>query len=196
MNFAYDFVQRAINRRVELGVSQTDLARRMKDQDFPFHQTTISRIEAGERPIRLDEAAGIAECLGITLVGRDRPDPRGGDRPAHRQDHPEPPGDTVSSAEIRLGTWVRVARQGLGMSQDVLAERMELYGFKWQQTTVQKTEAATRPIRVNEAAALAEILGASLDEMTATSRAPRTLQQRVAHLEEQVAELKTAEVTR
>lgn len=49
--------------------SQGELAKRMQASGWTdFHQTTISRIENGTRPVRLGEARGIADVLG-TLVG-------------------------------------------------------------------------------------------------------------------------------
>lgn len=41
----------------------------MSDRGYGFHQTTISRIEAGERPLRLDEALDLADIL-VTSVER------------------------------------------------------------------------------------------------------------------------------
>lgn len=56
--------------REELGWSQGELAKRMADSGWEgFHQTTISRIEKGERPVRLGEARGLARALGA-LVGQ------------------------------------------------------------------------------------------------------------------------------
>ncbi|MBE4716752.1 helix-turn-helix transcriptional regulator [Pseudarthrobacter sp. AB1] len=56
--------------REELGWSQGELAKRMSDSGWEgFHQTTISRIEKGERPVRLGEARGLAKALGA-LVGQ------------------------------------------------------------------------------------------------------------------------------
>lgn len=56
--------------REELGWSQGELAKRMADSGWEgFHQTTISRIEKGERPVRLGEARGLAKALGA-LVGQ------------------------------------------------------------------------------------------------------------------------------
>ncbi|TDD25008.1 hypothetical protein E1287_37750 [Actinomadura sp. KC06] len=51
------------------------------------------------------------------------------------------------------------------MSQEHLAEQMRTLGFPWQQTTVHKTENAARPIRLNEALALTEILRMNLGEL-------------------------------
>lgn len=54
-------------RREILGINQTELARRMKALGYPFHQQTIQRVEAGERPIRLDEAYALAEILDTSV---------------------------------------------------------------------------------------------------------------------------------
>jgi transcriptional regulator with XRE-family HTH domain len=48
-------------------VSQTDLARQMKDRGFGFHQQTVQRVESGDRPVRLNEAYAIAEILDMTV---------------------------------------------------------------------------------------------------------------------------------
>jgi transcriptional regulator with XRE-family HTH domain len=53
-----------------------------------------------------------------------------------------------------------------GLSQEEVARLMREAGFSWRQTTAAKTEASDRPVRVNEAAALASILGTSLAELT------------------------------
>ncbi|MEX5259576.1 helix-turn-helix transcriptional regulator [Kocuria sp. CPCC 205263] len=54
--------------REEKGWSQGELSRRLVDSGLSvFHQTTITRIENGSRPVKLDEAGVIAEALGVTL---------------------------------------------------------------------------------------------------------------------------------
>lgn len=56
--------------REENGWSQGEMARRMTEAGWPgFHQTTISRMEKGERPVRLGEARAIAQIFGA-LVGQ------------------------------------------------------------------------------------------------------------------------------
>lgn len=48
--------------------SQGELAKRMVASGWEgFHQTTISRIEKGERPVRLGEARGLAAALETSL---------------------------------------------------------------------------------------------------------------------------------
>jgi transcriptional regulator with XRE-family HTH domain len=50
--------------REKRGWSQGELAKRMAESGWEaFHQTTISRIEKGERPVRLGEARGLASVL-------------------------------------------------------------------------------------------------------------------------------------
>lgn len=60
-----NFIAAVKRIREELGWSQGELAKRMSDSGWDgFHQTTISRIEKGERPVRLGEARGLAKVLG------------------------------------------------------------------------------------------------------------------------------------
>jgi len=47
--------------------SQTGLATKMANLGFPFHQTTVSRIEVGERPVQLGEALALAKIIGIDV---------------------------------------------------------------------------------------------------------------------------------
>jgi transcriptional regulator with XRE-family HTH domain len=59
------FVKNMQRLREQNGWSQGELARRVRELGFSgFHQTTISRIEKAERPVRLSEARGIADALG------------------------------------------------------------------------------------------------------------------------------------
>lgn len=44
----------------------------MKALGFPFHQQTVQRVEAGERPVRLDEAYAIAEILDSSVESMTR----------------------------------------------------------------------------------------------------------------------------
>lgn len=61
------FAENVRARREELGVSQGEIARRMARRGWDgFHQTTISRIEKYERPVRLGEAQALAEVLDTT----------------------------------------------------------------------------------------------------------------------------------
>jgi transcriptional regulator with XRE-family HTH domain len=86
--------------------------------------------------------------------------------------------DHVTTTERRFGAKVREAREAQGKSQKHVAlEISALYGMNWHQTTVAKTEAAERPIRLNEAAALAQVLGRPLTDLLGES--PDDLDQHV-----------------
>lgn len=80
--------------------------------------------------------------------------------------------DRASWAEPLLGERLRSLRQLRDWSQEDVANRMRSAGFTWRQSTVAKTEAADRPIRVNEAAALAEIFGSDLGELLKPDQHP------------------------
>jgi transcriptional regulator with XRE-family HTH domain len=63
-----NFRERMAGMREAEGMTQTDLARALRtDFGLPFHQQTIARIEAGERPVRLNEANLIAQTLHTDL---------------------------------------------------------------------------------------------------------------------------------
>lgn len=58
------FVENVQRLREAKGWSQGELARRMATAGWDgFHQTTISRIEKGQRPVRLAEARALAQVL-------------------------------------------------------------------------------------------------------------------------------------
>lgn len=62
------FVANIRRARAALGVSQTELARRVTSRGVSgFHQQTVQRIESGTRPVRLNEAVVIADSLALNL---------------------------------------------------------------------------------------------------------------------------------
>lgn len=76
------------------------------------------------------------------------------------------PRDHVKSTEERFGTRVRALREATGMPQAHIARVLTVsHGLKWDQSTVARTEAAQRPIRLIEAAALAEVFGVPLGDL-------------------------------
>lgn len=63
-----NFARRMAELRAEMGLSQSELARKMIDRGFDtYSQMTVSRTEKGERPIRLGEARVLAEILGSRI---------------------------------------------------------------------------------------------------------------------------------
>jgi hypothetical protein len=73
---------------------------------------------------------------------------------------PRKPSAPDVSAEMAAGQALRIARTAAGLTQQQVADRMAGCGYPdWRQTTIAKTEAAQRPLRLNELVALARILG-------------------------------------
>ena len=77
---------------------------------------------------------------------------------------PELRGHHPDHEEI-VGQKVKTLRTAHNWSQRELATRMAAAGFLWRQTTVAKTEAADRPIRINELGQLAAIFGVNPSDM-------------------------------
>lgn len=71
----------------------------------------------------------------------------------------------AATITTRFAAALRDRRRARGWSQAHLAAAMRGLGFSWAQTTVAKIEAATRPVTITEAAALAALLGATVDGM-------------------------------
>lgn len=53
--------------RTTAGVTQKQVSEEMRQRGFSFMQTTIAKIEYGERPVRIEEAAALVELFGTTL---------------------------------------------------------------------------------------------------------------------------------
>jgi transcriptional regulator with XRE-family HTH domain len=53
--------------RVKAGLTQRQLADLMSGAGYRMHQTTIAKIESGERPVVVGEAIQLAGVLGVTL---------------------------------------------------------------------------------------------------------------------------------
>ena len=61
------FIEQMARLREARGLSQAELAKRLKTAGLPFHQQTVQRIENGQRPVRLNEAFLIAQELESTI---------------------------------------------------------------------------------------------------------------------------------
>lgn len=60
--------------REKLDMSQGDMTAKLRGLGLDkFHQTTVSRIEKGERPVRIGEARVIASALGSTVSAMTAP---------------------------------------------------------------------------------------------------------------------------
>jgi|GEM_PF-4985214 len=97
---------------------------------------------------------------------------------------PPRPGTLISrstaSPEAAFGSRVRTLRLAKGWSQAELAARVAVHLPGWAQTTVAKTEAATRPIRLNEASGLAAALEVPLQQLLDALEDVETSKARIA----------------
>lgn len=66
--FETTFVENMRMLREKKGLSQTEFAKRMQSAGHGFHQPTVQRIEAGERPVKLTEAVSIARILDSSMA--------------------------------------------------------------------------------------------------------------------------------
>ena len=125
-------------------------------------RVSFSLMEA--RAHQVGEAAADAEG-----PARRQPNaPAGQPRITYRARRPRPalpPTDFLGTPEQRFAAQVRRLRIDRGWSQAELAARLQSTLPAWAQTTVAKTESASRPIRLNEVAALATVLGVALHEL-------------------------------
>lgn len=53
--------------RKERGWTQSELGQRLGTFGFPMQQTTVTKLEAGERPIRLDEVLALARLFDVKV---------------------------------------------------------------------------------------------------------------------------------
>jgi transcriptional regulator with XRE-family HTH domain len=60
--------QKVAQLREERGWSQAELARRLSAIGFEMHQTTVAKLEAGKRPLRVAEAIALAQVFGLPLI--------------------------------------------------------------------------------------------------------------------------------
>lgn len=79
---------------------------------------------------------------------------------------PAYPPNWIARSEQRFGTRVRTLRKNLEKSQQDIAEALAArHGLNLHQTAVAKIEAGTRPVKLTEALAIADVLGVHVDEL-------------------------------
>jgi len=71
----------------------------------------------------------------------------------------------MDDLEALAGREFRRLREARGWSQEEVARRLAALGIDWHQTMVSRTEAADRPLRLNEAAALCGVFGIRLEAL-------------------------------
>jgi transcriptional regulator with XRE-family HTH domain len=70
------------------------------------------------------------------------------------------------TSDIQVGLNVAYIRTSFGISQKALSESMRKRGHKWAQGTVSNVETGERPLRLTEAADLADALTVDIDALT------------------------------
>lgn len=88
-------------------------------------------------------------------------------------------------AERLAGQRLRELRTARKWPLHEVASRMKPYGYSWHQTVVAKIETGQRPLRLNEAIALARLFGVDLDDLLFDPTTPGHTEE----IEEQIAEL-------
>lgn len=63
----HEFVESVTTIRKRLGMSQSDIAYRMTQLGHPWHQTTVAKVEAKDRGLRLGEAMSLSALFGVPL---------------------------------------------------------------------------------------------------------------------------------
>jgi transcriptional regulator with XRE-family HTH domain len=114
----------------------------------------------------------------------------------------EPPGildaGVQCSPEGIAGRELRRLREARRWSQEETARRMSAYGYCWHQTMIAKTEAAERPLRLNELAAMCNLFGVTPADLLAVvpGMTARELEgqaaARAARLEDRIARAREA----
>jgi transcriptional regulator with XRE-family HTH domain len=61
--------------RMAAGMSQAELARLMRERGWPWHQSTVHRLESGKQAVGLGEGVDLAVILGTTISGLIQPVP-------------------------------------------------------------------------------------------------------------------------
>lgn len=62
-----EFSQSVRRARRTREMSQADLAHEMQSAGYPWHQTVVAKIEAGQRSLKLGEAYALARVLELEL---------------------------------------------------------------------------------------------------------------------------------
>ena len=69
-----NFARSLRGAREDRGMSQERIAKEMNTRGFKFHQSTVNKIETGERKVNVEEAFELAKVVGIPLALLFEPD--------------------------------------------------------------------------------------------------------------------------
>ena len=96
-----------------------------------------------------------------------------------------PESKRLPEPEELAGKELERLRNERGWSQEYVARSMGARGFTWHQTTVGRTERAQRPLRLNEAVALAALFGVPLHSLLSPTA------MRAAEIDQEIARSET-----
>lgn len=94
-----------------------------------------------------------------------------------------------------LGSGIQHIRESMGLTQTRLAEAMSTRGHAWHQQTVVKTEKGLRPVRFEEALALADILHVEVTALDGRRREDVVVQQIRRYLHECAEAMQSVEAS-
>jgi transcriptional regulator with XRE-family HTH domain len=168
------------------GMTQQQLAARMTQLGFSMRQTTIAKIEAGQRPVRVNEAVTLADTFGVDISDLLADQVPSNEASAH-------PGETSPSlggdrTQVRFAANFKRLRERAEISPDVVANRMRDMGYAFDPETVVDIEAGQRIVSLGEAVMLARSIGTVAEALTR----PQGLAIRAAELEESAREVRAA----
>lgn len=131
--YEINFATQMRERREAKGWSQTEMARRLAEEGLKFHQTTVQRVEIGQRPLKLTEAMVIANVLGVKFERMLR-------------------GDSIEIAYNELADKVKVGAFDFHVHQAEMIER-----------NTKRDEEMTQELLISYQQAVAAIPGAQVD---------------------------------
>lgn len=125
------FIQR---HRQTLGLSQGDLAAKLRKRGLNWSQGTLSRVELGERPVRLAETLTLANALSIPpenlLMASEQPEDHRRLLDAHEQ---------VLDSMSAMSGWFNRIYDGIETVGEVLDESPNLGDLLWAQIVTEST---------------------------------------------------------
>jgi transcriptional regulator with XRE-family HTH domain len=134
--------------REDAGMPQAEIARLMAERGWPWHQSTVYRVETGKQAVRFGEAASLAEILKV---------------PLDRLTWSTPESDAVDTMLRRGADLVPLSAGVSGAVERLLAARADAEetlaateGSEWQQVLTFRPGLAERIDRYTLDAAIAE----------------------------------------
>lgn len=166
--------------RESLGLKQQDVADKMNEAGFKFHQTQVAKVERGERPVRVNEWFAIANALGIDAEALLEGGPGTDDRLWEAELHYERCRMVVDAAGVRLHEAGTTYQDALDVFQQVRTKYHEIaaeFGVEPKQPKNLLSHEAIEHIRNHLPAAAEYLAPGDLEEPTAETITMRYLRE-------------------